>query len=124
MSHKCQSILRDRAGRLTAHVATISADLADGHFIIEHFHPEDQLKAAHSVPLQLPHPADPRGMRVARALQANPAERGTLLRLSKGSGASKRTIERIFLAETKMTFRQWRQQLRLLHALQLLAAGE
>src|SRR5208282_6425004 len=84
----------------------------------------DQLKAAHSVPLQLPHPRDPRGMRVARALQANPAEQGTLQRLSRASGASKRTIERIFLAETKMSFRQWRQQLRLLHALELLAAGE
>jgi AraC-like DNA-binding protein len=84
----------------------------------------DQLKAAPSVPLQLPHPTDSRGMRVARALMANPADPGPLQRLSSTSGASKRTIERVFLAETKMNFRQWRQQLRLFHALKLLAAGE
>ena len=33
-------------------------------------------------------------------------------------------MERIFIAETKMTFSRWRQQLRLLHALRLLASGE
>jgi AraC-like DNA-binding protein len=44
--------------------------------------------------------------------------------LSKQCGASKRTIQRIFLEETKMTFGKWRQQLRLLHAMQLLASGE
>ena len=84
----------------------------------------DQLKAAPSVPLQLPYPTDPRGLRVARALEAGPAENGSLEHLSRGSGASKRTVERIFLAETKMSFRQWRQQYRLLHAMQSLAAGE
>jgi AraC-like DNA-binding protein len=84
----------------------------------------DQLQVAHSVPLQLPYPADPRGLRVARAVQAEPGERVSLDRLSRGSGASKRTIERIFLAETKMSFRHWRQQSRLLHALENLAAGE
>ena len=84
----------------------------------------DQLQVAHSVPLQLPYPADPRGLRVARAVQVEPEERALLERLSRGSGASKRTIERIFLAETKMSFRQWRQRSRLLHALENLAAGE
>jgi AraC-like DNA-binding protein len=60
---------------------------------------------------------------VARAVSANPAEPLSLERLSRGSGASKRTVERIFLSETRMSFRQWRQQSRLLHAMQLLAAG-
>jgi AraC-like DNA-binding protein len=84
----------------------------------------DQLKAAHSVPLQLPYPADSRAARVARALGDDPAGQQTLADLSRTSGASKRTIERLFLTETKMSFRQWRQQLRLLHAMQRLAAGE
>src|SRR5207245_5881630 len=35
-----------------------------------------------------------------------------------------RTIQRVFLEETKMNFGKWRQQLRLLHGLQLLASGE
>ena len=84
----------------------------------------DQLQVAHSIPLQLPHPADPRAMRVVRRLLTEPGERRTLERLCKDCGASKRTIERLFIAETKMTFSRWRQQLRLLHAMQLLASGE
>ncbi|HVN07390.1 MAG TPA: helix-turn-helix transcriptional regulator [Patescibacteria group bacterium] len=84
----------------------------------------DQLQAASAVPLQLPSPTDPRALRVSRALLADPAAQSPLQRLSHGCGASKRTIQRVFLEETKMTFREWRQQLRLLHALKLLAAGE
>jgi AraC-like DNA-binding protein len=84
----------------------------------------DQLQAVHSIPLQLPRPADPRAMRIVQVLLANPGEQTTLKKLCKDCGASKRTIERVFLAETKMTFGKWRQQLRLLHALQLLASGE
>jgi AraC-like DNA-binding protein len=84
----------------------------------------DQLQAVGSIPLQLPRPADARAMRIVQSLLANPGEPKTLQTLCKDCGASKRTIERVFLAETKMTFGKWRQQLRLLHALQLLASGE
>jgi AraC-like DNA-binding protein/quercetin dioxygenase-like cupin family protein len=84
----------------------------------------DQLETVHSIPLQLPHPTDRRAMRVVHALLAEPGSERTLAALCEDCGASKRTIERRFLAETKMTFSQWRQQLRLLHAMQLLAAGE
>ena len=84
----------------------------------------DQLAAAHSIPLQLPHPRDRRAMRVVEALVSEPGRQTTLAALCADCGASKRTIERLFLAETKMTFSQWRQQLRLLHAMQLLASGE
>ena len=84
----------------------------------------DQLEAVQSVPLQLPHPADVRAMRIVRTLSADPSDERTLQRLCKDCGASKRTVERIFLRETKMTFGKWRQQLRLLRSLQLLASGE
>src|SRR5271155_2032336 len=224
MSEKCHSILYNQRGRPLAQVASVSADLPDGHTIPLHSHPEDQLifasqgvmtlrtnqgiwvvppmraiwipaktphsvnmsglvamrtlyflprlvkglsqrcfvmnvtpllrelilhactfkklnkkapvqkrileilvdqlQAVHSIPLQLPRPADPRAMRIVQVLLANPGEQTTLQKLCKDCGASKRTIERVFLAETKMTFGKWRQQLRLLHALQLLASGE
>lgn len=84
----------------------------------------DQLQAANSIPLQLPHPLDSRAVRIVEALLADPAGEKTLESLSKDSGASKRTVQRLFLAQTKMTFGKWRQQLRLLHAMRLLAAGE
>jgi AraC-like DNA-binding protein len=84
----------------------------------------DQLEAARSIPLQLPHPSDRRALRIAQALLADPGDERTLPRLCRDYGAGSRTIQRIFLAETRMTSAKWRQQLRLLHALQLLASGE
>jgi AraC-like DNA-binding protein len=44
--------------------------------------------------------------------------------LCREAGASKRTVERVFEKETNLTLGKWRQQLRLLRSLQLLAAGE
>jgi|SRR5215510_12144756 len=84
----------------------------------------DQLKAVELVPLQLPHPADSRAMRVVKVLFADPGDQRTLARLCHDCGASKRTIQRLFLDETRMSFAKWRQQLRLLHGMQLLARGE
>jgi AraC-like DNA-binding protein len=224
MSHKCQSILFVPGGRLLGEMASVSADLAHGHVIPEHSHPEDQLlfasngvmtlhtkqgvwvvppmravwipadtphsvamsgpvsmrtlyflprlckkfsekcfvmnvspllrelilhackfkrlnkkasperriieiiveqlKAVDSIPLQLPHPTDARAMRVVKTLLADPGDQRDLERLCRDCGASKRTIQRVFLEETKMNFGKWRQQLRLLHGLQLLASGE
>jgi AraC-like DNA-binding protein len=84
----------------------------------------DQLKSVESIPLQLPHPSDARAKRVVGTLLAEPGDGRTLEKLCEDCGASKRTIQRLFLDETKMTFNKWRQQLRLLHGMQRLAAGE
>lgn len=83
----------------------------------------DQLEAIELVPLQLPNPSDQRAQRLARVLLENPGDRRTLKDLCKVAGASKRTIERLFQADTGMTFAKWRQQLRLIQAMQLLAEG-
>ena len=84
----------------------------------------DQLNTVQASPLKLPMPRDPRALRVADTLRARPADTTSLTHLAKHAGASKRTIERIFQSETRMSFGKWRQQLRLLHALKSLAAGE
>ncbi|MGZ4778275.1 MAG: AraC family transcriptional regulator [Thermoanaerobaculia bacterium] len=84
----------------------------------------DQLNTARTAPLQLPQPRDPRVLRIATNLLANPSQQGTLQQLCEEVGASKRTAQRLFIAETNMSFAKWRQQLRLLHALQSLAAGQ
>jgi AraC-like DNA-binding protein len=84
----------------------------------------DQLRIVESMPLQLPNIGDPRARRIIEALSIHPADRRTLASLCRACGASKRTMQRLFLQETRMTFTRWRQQLRLLHALQLLASGE
>jgi AraC-like DNA-binding protein len=84
----------------------------------------DQLEASPPVPLDLPKPRDPRALRVAEHLIQNPSERRPLAELTRTAGASKRTLERLFSTETNMSYGRWRQQLSLLHAIRLLAAGE
>jgi len=84
----------------------------------------DQLEAVESIPLQLPAPNDPRAARVADALTRDPADSRTLEQICRDCGASKRTVERLFLTETNMTVGEWRKQSRLMRSLQLLAAGE
>ena len=83
----------------------------------------DQLETIQTVSLQLPNPSDPRALRVASALLSDPGDQRTLTQICKGMGAGKRTIERRFQEETGMTFGKWRQQLRLMQAMRLLAEG-
>lgn len=83
----------------------------------------DQLNVVEIAPLQLIHPADSRAARVAEALTRDPGDPRSLKAICESSGASKRTIERLFRIETHMTLGQWRQQLRLVCSLRLLAAG-
>jgi len=83
----------------------------------------DQLAATSAAPLRLPTPRDVRARRVASALHERPDDGAPVAVLAKGAGASRRTIERLFLSETKMTIGDWRRRLRLLHAVRLLAGG-
>ena len=84
----------------------------------------DQLSALSAVPLQLPTPRDPRAARVAARLRAKPDDPASLATLARHAGASRRTIERLFVRETGMTMAEWRRRLRMLHAVQLLAEGQ
>jgi AraC-like DNA-binding protein len=84
---------------------------------------KDQLERSHLVPLQMPMPSDARAIRVAKLSLADPSERRPLKDLCRESGASKRTIERLFLEEAGVTFGRWRQQATLVRAIQLLAEG-
>jgi AraC-like DNA-binding protein len=83
----------------------------------------DQLSALPTIPLQLPSPMDKRAQHAAAWLRAHPNEPGLIKQVARKVGAGARTLERLFQRETGMTFGKWRQQLRLLHALRLLAAG-
>jgi AraC-like DNA-binding protein/quercetin dioxygenase-like cupin family protein len=84
----------------------------------------DQLETVQMVPLQLPNPTDPRALRIARALLTDPSESRPLRQLCKVAGAGKRTVERLFQEDVGITFGKWRQQLRLMRAMQLLAEGK
>jgi AraC-like DNA-binding protein len=83
----------------------------------------DQLATVQMVPLQLPNPTDPRALRVAAVLVADPSDARPLALLCKAAGASKRTVERLFQEDVGMSFGKWRQQLRLMQAMRFLAEG-
>ena len=83
----------------------------------------NQLEAIREVSLQLPNPSDPRALRVAKALLDDPSDRRPLAALCRAAGTSKRTAERLFQKDVGMPFSKWRQQLRLMQAMRLLAEG-
>ena len=83
----------------------------------------DRLPALPAAPLGLNWPGDPRIQRIAAALSDNPAQPAVLEELAAAAGVTARTAARLFVKETGQTFGQWRQQLRLLAALELLGAG-
>jgi AraC-like DNA-binding protein len=84
----------------------------------------DRLPSLALAPLELPAPRDPRLVRITRGLEKDPADPRTLDEHAAEAGITARTAARLFLAETGLTFGRWRQQLRLLAALERLGAGE
>lgn len=84
----------------------------------------DEMRAADIAPLSLPLPSDSRLRRVTDGLLARPGDGRSLQAWARTAGASPRTLARLFIRETGMTFHIWRQQARLMDALRRLAAGQ
>lgn len=83
----------------------------------------DQLCAAREVSLSLPLPQDPRVLQLCRNLQDAPDDNRTLAEWGEALGACEKTLRRILLRETGLSFRVWRQRMRLLGALEALGRG-
>ena len=83
----------------------------------------DLLAQARPQDLFLPMPADRRALALTARLRdpADPAP--DLAALARGAGASLRTLQRLFLAETGLTLEAWRQKARLIQAAADLLAG-
>jgi len=83
----------------------------------------DELAAAKEESLGLPSPEDPRLVRITDALASDLSDNRRLEEWAAWAGVAPRTLSRRFVAETGLTFAQWRQQARLLRALELVADG-
>jgi AraC-like DNA-binding protein len=83
----------------------------------------DELREASDQALQLPEPRDDRLQAIAQRLYDQPGDNTSLAGLGQAAGASARTLSRLFHDELGLTFYQWRTQLRIYHALVLLADG-
>lgn len=84
----------------------------------------DELDRLDEAPLSLPGGRDPRLVRLTRHLGLHPEDSRPLAELASFAGASTRTLERLFAAETGLTYRRWRARLRLLAAIERLERGE
>ncbi|MCR6485011.1 helix-turn-helix transcriptional regulator [Amycolatopsis sp. OK19-0408] len=82
-----------------------------------------ELTRAPQEPLRLPEPRDARLKAVTDLLHADPASPATLTELGRRTGASERTLSRLFGSELSMSFHQWRTLLRVQRALLELGAG-
>jgi AraC-like DNA-binding protein/quercetin dioxygenase-like cupin family protein len=83
----------------------------------------DLLAEAQTVPLQLPQPRDARAQAFARRILADPGAETTLAELARGSGASLRTLQRLFLLETGLSLEAWRSRARMQQAVVALSNG-
>ncbi|RKP46168.1 AraC family transcriptional regulator [Pararobbsia silviterrae] len=81
----------------------------------------EEIASADEVALGLPEPEDPRLVRIAQALTRDLADDRRLEAWAQWAGVAPRTLSRKFAAETGLSFAQWRQQARVLRALELLA---
>ncbi|WP_454811988.1 AraC family transcriptional regulator [Labrys neptuniae] len=83
----------------------------------------DELKLLDVLPLHLPMPTDVRLRSICRHLIAHPESEETAQGWARRLGITPKTVHRLFASQTGLTFGQWRQQARLLFALERLAAG-
>lgn len=84
----------------------------------------DELNSLPSANLSLPAGTDPRLRRIISHMVNHPDTSYLLSELASLAGASVRTLERLFKAETGLTFRQWRTRFKLMNALEALDRGE
>lgn len=83
----------------------------------------DEIELMPNAPYQARMPQDERLVRVCRAILANPADPRDLDDWAKVAGMGRRTFTRLFKEQTGMGLAVWRQQVRLMEALSLLASG-
>lgn len=85
---------------------------------------EMEIGRARELSLHFPLPHDPRLQILCAELLANPSDRRTLDEWSQITGASPRTLARLFEQDLGMGFNQWRQRIRFHSALETLSCGE
>lgn len=84
----------------------------------------DELRESDVLPLHLPLPRDPRLKSICQALIDHPADSSTADQWGERLNVTAKTVHRLFVKETGMTFAQWREHARLLFALRRIASGE
>jgi len=85
---------------------------------------EDELKSIGTVPLQLPYPQNAVARRFTELVDEHIGAGLSVAELLAGCGSSRRTMERLFQAETAMSLGQWIRRRKLLYGLERLLKGD
>ncbi|MDX2010476.1 MAG: helix-turn-helix transcriptional regulator [Myxococcaceae bacterium] len=83
----------------------------------------ERLPSLNVAPLEVPLPRDPGLAPLVAAITQAPDDERTMAQVARAHGFTERTLARRFLRETGLTFGRWRQQVRVLTALEWLGAG-
>lgn len=83
----------------------------------------DQLAKAPRQSLHLPMPADSRVRKIANTLTTDPANRTTIGEWARVVAMSERSLFRLILNQTGMSFGRWRQQFQVMFAIERLTEG-
>lgn len=83
----------------------------------------DRLSTFAIVPSYLPMPTDPRLLKLTGILLSNPRDPSVLTVLASTCGMTARTAAHLFVAQTGLTYGKWRQQLRMVRAMEHLSNG-
>lgn len=83
----------------------------------------DEIARSEPLAMSIPMPQDRRLLRLCEALTENPSLALTLDEWADQTGASRRTLARLFRAECHMTFTDWRQRVRFHAAVEALSRG-
>ncbi len=83
----------------------------------------DEIRAAPAAPMELPAPQHDALRQIAEHLRDDPADPRTLVDWARCVHLGARTLARLFVRETGMTFGRWRQQLRIMETLRLMSSG-
>lgn len=83
----------------------------------------DEIGAMPTAPYHVPMPSDRRLLRACREILADPSDQRDLDDWAHVAGMGRRTFTRLFKEQTGMGLAVWRQQVRLMEALSLLASG-
>ncbi|MCD2514198.1 AraC family transcriptional regulator [Comamonas endophytica] len=84
----------------------------------------EEIRESTSIALHLPMPDDERLRALCHRLIATPSDASSAAHCAASIHVAERTLHRLFARETGMSFAQWREQARLIHALRRIANGD
>ena len=127
LPNQCQTIavsnlLRELA--LEAIRLSAAADQEENATLVARMIGYEASKPTYGPVLFVPQGRDPRLVRVIDRLKSEPGDDATLEDLADLAASSPRTLARLFLSETGMTFGRWREHLRIVSAVDRLVRGQ